>query len=122
MAPTPTITPWLGMSRGTDCTVPIVPGLVRVTLTPAKSSGLSLLDRTLRIISSYDPQKPRKSWVSASRMTGTSRVRLPSDFSTSTARPRFTCSWRTTRGLPSASVANVDPITGMESAIARTTA
>jgi hypothetical protein len=122
MAPTPTITPWLGMSRGTDCTVPMVPGLVSVTLPPAKSSGLSLFDRTLRIISSYEPQKPRKSWVSASRITGTSSVRLPSDFSTSTASPRLTCWWRTIRGLPTASVVNVEPITGMESAIARTTA
>ena len=33
---------------------------------------------------------------------GTTSVRLPSVFSTSTARPRLTCSWWTTRGLPSA--------------------
>ena len=32
--------------------VPIVPGLVRLTVVPAKSSGLSLLERTLRISSS----------------------------------------------------------------------
>ena len=41
--------------------------------------------------------------MSASRTTGTSSVRLPSLFSRSTAMPRLTCSWRTTRGLPSAS-------------------
>ena len=46
MAPTPTITPWPGMSRGTDCLVPIVPGLVRVMVAPAKSSTVSLLERT----------------------------------------------------------------------------
>jgi hypothetical protein len=40
------------MSRGTDWTVPIVPGLVSVTVVPAKSSGESLLLRTLRISSS----------------------------------------------------------------------
>ena len=34
MLPTPTMTPWPGMSRGTDCTVPMVPGLVSVTLAP----------------------------------------------------------------------------------------
>ena len=50
--PTPTIRPWPGMSRGTDCTVPMVPGLVRLTVTPAKSSGLSLFERTLRMRSS----------------------------------------------------------------------
>ena len=40
------------MRRGTDCWVPIVPGFVRLTVVPAKSSGLSLFDRTLRISSS----------------------------------------------------------------------
>ena len=45
--PTPTITPWPGISRGTDCTVPIVPGLVSVTVAPGKSSTVSLLVRDL---------------------------------------------------------------------------
>jgi hypothetical protein len=40
------------MSRGTDCRVPTVPGLVRVAVTPARSSALILLLRTLRIRSS----------------------------------------------------------------------
>ena len=110
------------MSRGTDWTVPIVPGLVSVTVAPAKSSGLSLFDRTLRMSSSYAPQKPRKSSVSASRITGTSRVRLPSLFSMSTAMPRPTCSLRTTSGLPSASSRKVEFMTGTVSWIARTTA
>ncbi len=44
--------PWPGMSRGTDWTVPMVPGLVRVTVAPAKSSGVSLFVRTLRMRSS----------------------------------------------------------------------
>ncbi len=52
MAPTPTIVPWPGMSRGTDCLVPMVPGLVSVTVAPAKSSTVSLLERVLRMISS----------------------------------------------------------------------
>ena len=42
MLPTPTMTPWPGISRGTLCTVPIVPGFVRVTLAPWKSSSVSL--------------------------------------------------------------------------------
>ena len=35
IAPTPMIVPWPGMSRGTECTVPIVPGLVRLIVVPA---------------------------------------------------------------------------------------
>ena len=34
--------PWPGIRRGTDCTVPRVPGLVSDTVVPAKSSGLIL--------------------------------------------------------------------------------
>ncbi len=52
MRPTPTITPWPGIRRGTDWTVPIVPGLVRVAVVPAKSSGVTLPDRTLATTSS----------------------------------------------------------------------
>ena len=37
------MTPWPGISRGTRWTVPIVPGLVSVTLAPWKSSTVSLL-------------------------------------------------------------------------------
>jgi hypothetical protein len=114
--------PWPGMSRGTDCTVPMVPGLVRVTVAPAKSSGESLPVRTLRIISSYDAQKPAKSRPSAPRMTGTSRVRLPSFFSRSTARPRLTRSLLTLRGVPSGPATNVPLRAGTASAMARTTA
>ena len=46
------IEPWPGMSRGTERSVPMVPGLVSVTVTPAKSSTVSLLVLTLRIRSS----------------------------------------------------------------------
>jgi hypothetical protein len=110
------------MRRGTDWTVPIVPGFVSVTVTPAKSSGAILLVRTLRMSSSYAAQNPRKSSVSASRMHGTRSVREPSAFSRSTARPRPMRSRRMTRGLPSGSVAKAEFITGIVSAIARTTA
>jgi hypothetical protein len=40
------------MSRGTEWTVPIVPGFVMVPVVPAKSSGDSWLVRTLAMISS----------------------------------------------------------------------
>ena len=84
------------MSRGTDSCVPIVPGLESVTVVPAKSSGLSLFERTLRITSSYAAQNPAKSISLAVLMLGTRSIREPSSFSTSTASPRFTRSWRTT--------------------------
>jgi hypothetical protein len=51
-APTPTMTPWPGMSRGTEWTVPSVPGLVSVIVTPAKSAGVMRLVRTRRMTSS----------------------------------------------------------------------
>ena len=34
--------PWPAISRGTECSVPIVPGLVRLIVVPAKSSTASL--------------------------------------------------------------------------------
>ncbi len=52
IAPTPTMQPWPGISRGTECTVPIVPGLVRLIVVPAKSSTVSLPVRALRTMSS----------------------------------------------------------------------
>lgn len=52
IAPTPMIVPWPGISRGTECTVPMVPGLVRLIVVPWKSSSVSLLPRALRTISS----------------------------------------------------------------------
>ena len=35
IAPTPMIVPWPGISRGTEWTVPMVPGLVRLIVVPA---------------------------------------------------------------------------------------
>ena len=43
---------WPLISRGTEATVPIPPGLVSEMLVPWKSSGLSLLSRVLVIRSS----------------------------------------------------------------------
>ena len=39
IAPAPTIAPWPDISRGTECTVPSVPGLVREIVTRARAAG-----------------------------------------------------------------------------------
>ena len=52
IAPTPMIAPWPRISRGTECTVPMVPGLVSEIVTPAKSSAVSLPSRARRTMSS----------------------------------------------------------------------
>ena len=52
IAPTPTMQPCPAMSRATDNWVPIVPGLVREIVVPAKSDTWSLPPRALRTRSS----------------------------------------------------------------------
>ena len=52
MEPTPTMRPWPAISLGTDMAVPTVPGFVRLTVVPAKSSTPIRFVRTLRINSS----------------------------------------------------------------------
>ena len=52
MAPTPMIAPWPAISRGTEWTVPIVPGLVSEIVVPWKSSTPSLPVRARRTTSS----------------------------------------------------------------------
>ena len=59
------IAPWPGMRRGTDCTVPRVPGLVRVDVAPAKSSARELVGADLADQVLVGVQNPRKSRVSA---------------------------------------------------------
>ena len=51
-APTPMIVPWPCMRRGTECTVPMVPGLVSEIEVPWKSSTVSLPPRAFLTISS----------------------------------------------------------------------
>ena len=70
-------------------------------MVPVKSSGPSLFERTRRMTSSYAAQNPAKSSRLAPLMLGTRSVRLPSSRRTSTARPRFTTSFRITYGSPS---------------------
>ena len=50
--PTPTMQPWPAISRGTECSVPIVPGLVSVAVVPWKSATASLPARARRTMSS----------------------------------------------------------------------
>ena len=52
MEPAATIVPWPSMRRGTDITVPIIPGFVSVILAPVRSSGDSLFVRALAISAS----------------------------------------------------------------------
>ncbi len=52
IAPTPMIVPWPCIRRGTECTVPIPPGLVSVIVTSAKSSAVILFVRARRTRSS----------------------------------------------------------------------
>jgi hypothetical protein len=52
IVPVATMTPWLGISRGTLALVPSVPGLVRVIVAPRKSSGERRLLRALLTSSS----------------------------------------------------------------------
>ena len=52
IAPTPTIAPWPCISRGTEWFVPSVPGLVNVSVVPAKSSAVSAPVRALCTIAS----------------------------------------------------------------------
>src|SRR3954452_13001770 len=120
IAPTPTIAPWPAINRGTEWTVPMVPGLVRLIVVPAKSSAVSLPVRALRMRSSYAAQNREKSSVSAFLMFGTTSEREPSSFARSIARPRLTWSGDVTAGLPSV-VVNARFMTG-NSASARTSA
>ena len=101
IAPTPMIVPWPAISRGTECTVPIVPGLVRLIVVPAKSSVVSLPTRARRMMSSYALRNWAKSSVSAALTLATTSERLPSLPGRSMARPRLTCSGATSAGLPS---------------------
>ena len=103
IAPTPTMQPWPGISLGTECTVPMVPGLVMLAVVPWKSSTVSLPARARRTRSSYVVQNRRKSISSAALMFGTTSCREPSAACRSMARPRLTCSGRATAGLPPSS-------------------
>ncbi len=102
-APTPTMAPCPCMRRGTEWTVPMVPGLVRLIVVPTKSSTPSLPALALRMRSSYADQKPVKSIVSAALMAGTSSCRVPSGLARSMASPRLIRSGRAITGLPSSS-------------------
>ena len=91
------------MSRGAEEVVPTVPGLVRDTVVPRKSSGEIVPFRARATRSSKAARNPAKSRVLASLMLGTSSVRVPSLRWTSTAMPRRTASRWMRWGAPSSS-------------------
>ena len=98
-----TIVPWPAISRGTEAIVPIPPGLVRLTFAPLRSSAVSVFVRAFSTSALYASRNSSKRSRPASRMTGTISVRLPSFFSTSTARPRLQAPSSIRWGLPSIS-------------------
>ena len=90
--PVATIVPWPVISRGTEATVPMPPGLVSEMFAPGQVVGGQLVRRARGAIRSLKAaRKSVKGSRPASRMTGTISVRVPSFFSTSTAMPRLTC-------------------------------
>ena len=89
MEPVATIVPWPGISRGTEATVPRPPGLVSTMLAPRSSSTPRVLLRARAMSRSYSSRKAAKLSPPASRITGTTRKRLPSLRRVSTAMPRW---------------------------------
>ena len=91
------------MRRGAEEVVPTVPGLVRETVVPMKSSGEMVPLRERATSSSKAFRNSAKLSFCASLMFGTSRVREPSFFCTSTAIPSRTWSRWMRCGWPSTS-------------------
>ena len=102
-APVATIRPWPGIRRGAEAVVPTTPGLVSDTVVPMKSSGEIVPLRARATRSSNAFRKAAKSSLLASLMLGTSSVRVPSFFCTSTASPSRTASRWMRCGWPSSS-------------------
>ena len=96
------MTPWPGIRRGAEDVVPTVPGLVSETVVPMKSSGeiVPFRERATRSSKAFRNSAKLSFW--ASFTFGTSSVREPSFFCTSTAMPRRTwsrwmrCAWPST--------------------------
>ena len=103
-----TIVPCPTISRGTDATVPMPPGLVERDVAAgevvgAERVGAGLLDeRVVRVEELLEAQ------AAGVRITGTISVRVPSFFSTSTARPRLTPPSSTRYGV----AAGLDEVVG----------
>ena len=76
--PVATIVPCPTISRGTEATVPIPPGLVSVMLPPVRSSAVSVLVRAFSTSALYASTNSAKLIRPASRITGTISVRPPS--------------------------------------------
>ena len=101
MAPVAMIAPWPGIRRGTDPSVPTVPGLVSEIVVPSKSCTVSLLLRARDTMSSNAfHDTARSSATPASLMFGTLSERAPSLPATSTAMPMLTWSRTARNGWP----------------------
>ena len=98
IAPVATMTPWPGIRRGTDAVVPRVPGLVSEIVVPSKSETSSFPARARATTSSEAARNCEKLIAPAPLTLGTTRERVPSFFSTSTAMPKLILSRRTRTG------------------------
>ena len=100
MVPTAMMAPWPGIRRGTEPSVPTVPGLVSEMVVPSKSSSVSLLLRARATMSSNASMYCAKLSESAFLTLGTLSERVPSLPATSTAMPILTCSRTARKGWP----------------------
>ena len=107
------IVPCAGIKRGTEATVPIVPGFVSEIVVPSKSEISSVLLRALRTTSLYDLRNCAKSIACARFTFGTTSDRDPSLRSMSMAMPRLTSS-RSIRAGVASCIANAEFIRGCD--------
>ena len=97
------IAPCPAISRGTECSVPIVPGLVSEMVVSWKSVACRVPFRARRTTSSYAAQNFEKSRSSTCLILGTRSWREPSALDTSIAIPRLMWGGVTTKGFSSSS-------------------
>ena len=100
IAPVAMMAPWPGIRRGTRPWCRGCPGFVREIVVPSKSDSFSFPARARATTSSAAREKLAKRIFSAPLTFGTRSVREPSDFSTSTAMPKWTSSRRIRAGSP----------------------
>src|SRR5438132_692487 len=67
---------WPAIRRGTEAIVPIVPGLVIVTVVPAKSSGGRLLEALLHALGRHGGDTPERTGLDGELPVGASPVGL----------------------------------------------
>jgi hypothetical protein len=95
--------PWPVISRGTECTVPMAPGLVSEIVTPAKSSAVSFAVPGPADDVLVGGDELREAQVSQRLIPATTNERLLFLPCRSIASPRLVCAGVTAAGLPSTS-------------------